>query len=54
MLTVQNNAPAVGWTCPGCGLGGSRPGPAAARFDLSVLLAEARGGQGGPAGLRGS
>ena len=39
MLTLQNNAPAVA-TCPGCGRRAARPGPAAAKFDLDVSLAE--------------
>ena len=42
MVTVQNNAPAAGWSCPGCGSRGLPAGTAMARFDLDVSLAEAR------------
>ena len=52
LLTVQNNAPAV-LDLPGLRASGFPAGAGAARFDLSVLLGEARGGPGGPGGLRG-
>ena len=46
MLTVQNNAPAVRWTCPGCGSPGCRPGPGRPGSTWSVSLGEARGSDG--------
>ncbi len=50
LLTMQNNAP-VSAALPGLRASGVSAGTGVARFDLSVLLAEARGG---PGGLRGS
>jgi amino acid adenylation domain-containing protein len=53
MLTVQNNAPAA-ISLPGLRAAGLPAGEPAARFDLDIGLAEARDGQGLPAGLRGT
>ncbi len=52
MLTVQNNAPATA-VLPGVRASAVPAGPAGARFDLDVGLAQARGEQGQPGGLRG-
>ena len=53
ILTVQNNAPAA-LDLPGLRASGMPGGEPAARFDLDILLGEARDGQGLPAGLRGT
>src|SRR6185437_9024529 len=53
MLAVQNNAPAV-LRLPGLVAAGVPAREPAARFDLEVGLAEARDGQGRPAGLEGT
>ena len=53
LLTMQNNDPAV-LDLPGVRASGISTGAGAARFDLSVLLGEARDEQGQPGGLRGS
>ena len=53
MLTVQNNARGGGWSLPGrAGAEVLAAGTGAARFDLSVLLGEARDGR-AAGGLRG-
>ena len=49
LLTVQNNAPA-GWSCRACGRGDAGRRPAAARFDLDVIVAETCGARAGRAG----
>ena len=50
MVTVQNNAPAAGGGLPGVRASAVRAGAEAARFDLDVILAEARDGPGRRAG----
>jgi amino acid adenylation domain-containing protein len=52
MLTVQNNTPASG-DLPGLRVTRVPGGTAMARFDLEIVLAEARRGDGAAAGLRG-
>ena len=52
MVTVQNTAPAA-LDLPGLRVSRVPAGSAAARFDLDIALAEARGSGDGPAGLRG-
>ncbi|HEX9540399.1 MAG TPA: condensation domain-containing protein, partial [Streptosporangiaceae bacterium] len=53
LLTMQNNAPATA-VLPGVRASAVPAGAGAARFDLSVLVGEAGGGQGQPGGLRGT
>ena len=53
MLTVQNNA-AAALDLPGVRAEGMSPDSPMARFDLFVVVAEASGADGGPAGLRGA
>ena len=53
MLTVPNNAPAA-LSLPGLAARRLPAGPVASRFDLELLLAETRDGQGQPAGLHGA
>ena len=53
LLTVQNNIPAA-LDLPGLHTAGMPVQTGAARFDLNIALAEARDGQGQPAGLRGT
>ena len=53
MLAVQNNAPAV-LDLPGLNAARLDAEPPAARFDVQVSLAEARGGRGKPGGLAGA
>ncbi len=53
MLAVQNNAP-VAVSLPGLRVAGMPSGEPPARFDLNIMLAEARDSQGLPAGLRGT
>ena len=52
LLTLQNNAP-VSAALPGVRASAVRAGTPAARFDLSVILGEARDAGGAPGGLRG-
>ncbi|MFF3327890.1 amino acid adenylation domain-containing protein, partial [Streptomyces sp. NPDC002889] len=52
MLTLQNIPPAQ-WDLPGLQVRPTLPGSLAARFDLSVDLAEHRDGAGSPAGIGG-
>jgi amino acid adenylation domain-containing protein len=53
MITVQNNAPAASGQLAGLRVTGIPAGTGMARYDLEVLLAEARGDDGAAAGLRG-
>ncbi len=53
MVTVQNNAPAV-LDLPGLRAGRLETAATQARFDLDVIVGEAYGPDGGPAGLRGA
>jgi amino acid adenylation domain-containing protein len=53
MVTVQNNAPAV-LELPGLAAAAVAAGPAPARFDVEVSLAETRDGRGLPGGLGGT
>ena len=52
MVTVQNTAPAA-LDLPGLRVSRVSAGQPSARFDLDIALAEARGSDDGPAGLRG-